>query len=251
MARKPQLSEHHKHYTGIRNGLWTWEHIQRLGPALGLFGWCISRQTTQNGSSGLVFGGEPVLLERICEDLEGAPPRTVQRWLQILRQQNYVETTWTPRGIVIRVLNAKKERWAQPRLFEATPEVASHATNSHDKDGVAPDKSGVAHGSVLSHVNEVGKQELHKRSAPLAFTGKHVKVTEGQDKLLAEAFPWVDRQREYRVMDSWHEANPKKRPKSISRFAHNWMSKIPPPREGRNRAEERTNRNLAALRLNN
>jgi len=46
---------------------------------------------------------------------------------------------------------------------------------------------------------------------------------------LGEAFPWVERQAEYRKMESWLEANPLRRPKNASRFAHNWFSKIDAP----------------------
>jgi len=46
---------------------------------------------------------------------------------------------------------------------------------------------------------------------------------------LSEAFPWVERQAEYRKMESWLEANPLRRPRNTSRFAHNWFSKIDAP----------------------
>ena len=44
---------------------------------------------------------------------------------------------------------------------------------------------------------------------------------------MAEAFPWVERQMEYRKMNAWLEANPARRPHNLARFAHNWLNKIP------------------------
>ena len=44
--------------------------------------------------------------------------------------------------------------------------------------------------------------------SPFAFTGLHCTVTPRQDQALADAFPWIDRQAEYRKADSWMEANP-------------------------------------------
>ncbi|KKL72754.1 hypothetical protein LCGC14_2081780, partial [marine sediment metagenome] len=38
--------------------------------------------------------------------------------------------------------------------------------------------------------------------SPSAYKGIHLKISQRQDKILAEAFPWVDRQQEYHKMDS-------------------------------------------------
>lgn len=81
-------------------------------------------------------------------------------------------------------------------------------------------------------------QEKKKRAAQatpsLSFSGQHFSVTEKQDAMLGEAFPWVDRHAEYRKADSWMEANPDKRPKKANRFLHNWFSRITQPKEGGN-----------------
>ena len=58
------------------------------------------------------------------------------------------------------------------------------------------------------------------------FEGSVLKVGYKQDAVLAYAFPELDREREYREMDSWLIANPHKRPKRhMARFVHNWLSK--------------------------
>lgn len=87
------------------------------------------------------------------------------------------------------------------------------------------------------------KRDRDKRVAKaepslLVFSGLHLKVTERQDRLLGEAFPWVDRRAEYRKADSWSEANPDRRPRSkFGRFLHSWFTKIPIPKEADRNAE--------------
>jgi hypothetical protein len=103
--------------------------------------------------------------------------------------------------------------------------------------------------SVSGHVSETvpdtdteqkqnrSRTEQKSGSQPLAFSGTHLNITEKQDKLLAKAFPWVDRPGEYCRIDSWLEANPKRKPKGTSRFVHNWMSRIAAPRNGDSRGQ--------------
>jgi len=85
---------------------------------------------------------------------------------------------------------------------------------------------------------EAGKQGITEASCPepvsthaprYAYRGLRLVISERQDWLLSEAFPWVERQSEYRKMESWLEANPLRRPRNTSRFAHNWFSKIDAP----------------------
>lgn len=92
------------------------------------------------------------------------------------------------------------------------------------------------------------EKEASQAQAPphFAFEGTHLRVSEKQDQLLGEAFPWVDRQREYRKADSWVEANPFRRPKQSSRFLHNWFSKIPIPKShGDANAEKRQSADIS------
>jgi hypothetical protein len=81
--------------------------------------------------------------------------------------------------------------------------------------------------------NRDNRQEKKKEAlaAPsLSFSGQHFSVTQRQDALLGEAFPWINRPVEYRRADSWLEANPERRPKKSSRFLHNWFSRVTQPR---------------------
>ncbi len=80
--------------------------------------------------------------------------------------------------------------------------------------------------------NRKEEKEAAQAQAPsrFIFEGAHLKVTQQQDRLLGEAFPWANRLGEYKKADSWLEANPTKRPRSPGRFLHNWFSRIPIPK---------------------
>lgn len=71
-----------------------------------------------------------------------------------------------------------------------------------------------------------------KRPSPSVFAGTNFEVSQRQDQILAAAFPWADRQAQYRKAESWIEANPQRAPKSRKgRFLHHWFSRIPAPSE--------------------
>ena len=60
----------------------------------------------------------------------------------------------------------------------------------------------------------------------LSYQGRLLEVTAECDARMAEWFPEVDRQSEYREIDSWlYHAAPRKRPKNIRRFMRNWFTK--------------------------
>jgi hypothetical protein len=76
------------------------------------------------------------------------------------------------------------------------------------------------------------KAQAAPRPSPSAFVCSHLVVSQKQDRLLGAAFPWIDREAEYRKADAWLDANPERRPRRTSRFLHNWFSRIPAPFEG-------------------
>jgi hypothetical protein len=88
------------------------------------------------------------------------------------------------------------------------------------------------------------KEEAPVKPSPFIFSGQHFSVSQKQDALLGEAFPWVDRPAEYRKADSWLEANPERRPKKSSRFLHNWFSRVTQLKGGKVN-EQRTATDLA------
>jgi hypothetical protein len=77
----------------------------------------------------------------------------------------------------------------------------------------------------------IEKEESAPAAPSLSFAGQHFTVTQKQDALLGEAFPWIDRPGEYRKADSWLEANPERQPRKANRFLHNWFSRITQSKE--------------------
>jgi hypothetical protein len=99
-----------------------------------------------------------------------------------------------------------------------------------ERDG----EHGVEHSAAQKRIKtEGGRRETREGASAatsLSFSGQHFTVTQTQDALLGEAFPWIDRPAEYRKTDSWLEANPEKRPRKANRFLHNWFSRITQPK---------------------
>ncbi len=211
-----QKKPHSQYNSGVRNGLWDWKHIQKMGSALGLFGWLVSRQTAQNGSAGLVLGGKPLRLEEICGDLNGAPRRSVQRWLQVLRRWGYIETKAKPRGIIITIRNAKKEKWSQKSLFPAAPEVAHHTCA---RSGAPRDKSGAPPTSVP--IDEF-KRKTSKRGHPL-FQEIIEYAFEAYEKAKDFKPSWTPRE-DFRAVKELLQAQPNLRLEEFQRVFQNYLA---------------------------
>ena len=93
---------------GIRGGLWDEAHLQRMGPAVWLFGWLVHRQTRERNGVGLVLGGSPLTYDMIQGDT-GYSRRTLQRWMADLRSGGYVRVRRTCHSrMIVEVLKAKK-----------------------------------------------------------------------------------------------------------------------------------------------
>lgn len=96
-----------------------------------------------------------------------------------------------------------------------------------------PDAQADTYSESSTHQAASRKKKEEAPAPPsLSFSGQHFSVTEKQDAMLGEAFPWIDRPAEYRKVDSWLEANPERRPKKANRFLHNWFSRIAQPGKG-------------------
>ncbi len=126
-----------------------------MGKAVWLFGWLVSRQTTQNGSTGLVLGGKVLTWEWVAEKTEW-PIRNLQRWSELLRREGYIEIIHAKRGFIVKILNAKKFLHSQGSLFPGSPEVARRARSGGDKSGDPRDKSGDP-GNLYLLMNHRGK----------------------------------------------------------------------------------------------
>jgi len=93
--------------TGLRGVLFEARHYERMGSALWLYAWLVLRQTRQQGDTGWVLGGAPITYREITEET-GFNGRTLERWMQTLRRNGYVETEAVPAGIIVRITKAKK-----------------------------------------------------------------------------------------------------------------------------------------------
>ena len=93
--------------TGLRGVLFEERHYARMGSAIWLYGWLVLRQTHQTGTTGWVLGGAPVSYREI-EGETGFNRRTLERWMSLLRRNEYIETEAAPGGVVVRILKAKK-----------------------------------------------------------------------------------------------------------------------------------------------
>lgn len=92
---------------GLRGVLFEARHYARMGQAVWLYGWLVLRETRERNGIGLVLGGRPVTYCEIEEET-GFARKTLQRWMQVLRQRGYIETTTAPGGIIVRIQKAKK-----------------------------------------------------------------------------------------------------------------------------------------------
>jgi len=93
---------------GIRGGLWDEAHLERMGPAVWLFGWLVHRQTREHNGVGLVLGGSPLTYKIISDDT-GMAVRTLKRWMARLGRSGYVRVKHTTyKRMIIQITKAKK-----------------------------------------------------------------------------------------------------------------------------------------------
>jgi hypothetical protein len=170
----------------------------------------------------------------------GFPERTARDVLEKMEHGDYIRRFAVPGRHIcypilvhkFRLTNGEHDGELLNALLSDSPTDLAYfpREQSAELDG----KHGVEHGAAQKRINTVeGKRET-KEVAPglpsLSFSGQHFTVTQKQDSLLGEAFPWIDRPAEYRKADSWLEANPDRRPRKANRFLHNWFSRITQPK---------------------
>ena len=146
-------------------------------------------------------------------------------------------------------VKARKSKRSTPQFDGLSHQTSTQLPNTEEEEEGERERDVEKEGKKKSRAVRRDSAPDAKPPSPLAFRGIHLQLTERQDKLLGNAFPWVDRPDEYRKMDSWLEANPQNRPKKHSQFAHNWFNRIHSPggSSGQlNRAEKRTKGNLEA-----
>jgi hypothetical protein len=127
--------------TGLRGTLFEAKQHERMSSALWLYGWLILRQTRQDGTTGWVLGGKPISYSEIQEET-GFPPRTLERWMRVLREEDYIETRTAPGGIIVQITRAKKFwRGTEVRNFAEGPRRNAEArTNNCGNDPMQTDE---------------------------------------------------------------------------------------------------------------
>lgn len=119
--------------SGIRGGLWEDAHLQRIGPAVWLFGWLIHRQTRERHGVGLVLGGSALSYAMISEDT-GMAERTLKRWMARLTRGGYVRVTHgVHKRMIIEIIKAKKfgpQQLGFPQKQFTFPQPPFFASNS-------------------------------------------------------------------------------------------------------------------------
>jgi hypothetical protein len=162
--------------TGLRGVLFEERHYARMGSAIWLYGWLVLRQTHQTGSTGWVLGGAPVTYREIeCET--GFNRRTLERWMSLLRRNDYIATEAAPGGVVVRILKAKKHlqgpRLGTPadaqrarkvaetvrRVAGGGPQSCVAIRNQSHRDERIAERIG---SSLVERIKERAQQEIHR-----------------------------------------------------------------------------------------
>jgi IclR-like helix-turn-helix domain-containing protein len=112
-------------WVGAKGGLVCEKHRRRMGEAIWLFLWCLTRQTDLNqAGEGVVYYGRPIPLREIAEDT-GLPIGTLHRWMNLLIEQDYIRVEIRGNeGTIFWVLNAKdKAKGKKQRSKSGTQSV--------------------------------------------------------------------------------------------------------------------------------
>jgi len=170
---------------GLRGALFEAKHYERMGAAIWLYGWLILRQTRQEGATGWVLGGKPIAYREINEET-GFEPRTLERWMRVLRRGGYIETTTAPTGVVVRITKAKK--FGPAALARARSIVEGARKNAYGGTQIrgteitqAAERFEVAGGIGSGYVEREGKVEpcgLGKTRTQILHPGLHALPTQ-------------------------------------------------------------------------
>lgn len=142
---------------GIRGGLWDDVHLERMGPAVWLFGWLVHRQTREHNGVGLVLGGSPLTYKIISQDT-GMAERTLKRWMARLGRSGYVRVKHTTyKRMIIQITKAKKFGPQQLRF----PQGSFFAQESK---GPHPALEGGSKGPIAAHSRKEYREYKSERN---------------------------------------------------------------------------------------
>lgn len=101
-------AEEKSHPFYVYSGLISPEHINRIGPAWGVFLWCLNKTTFEEFGVGHVCSGEEVNADDIRENVGGSRD-SIYRHLKRLEMYGYINAERGSKGFYITVLKSK--RW--------------------------------------------------------------------------------------------------------------------------------------------
>lgn len=129
-------------YIEVTNNLLDKKHRKNMGTAVWEFMWCLDKMTKIENDIGYVYGGAPINLSDIKEDL-GIDEKNISKNLQKLENAGYIQKIRTPYGIVIRVAKPKKRfhkkvNSLKERFYD---NVESHGKNARSNKTVTIDNN--------------------------------------------------------------------------------------------------------------
>jgi hypothetical protein len=192
----------------------------------------------------------------------GMPERTARDVLERLEHGDYIRRFAVPGRhacypiLIHKFTITNGEHSGEQLNALASTSSVDLAYFRREQDGEQSVEHGVEESAAQKRRKTEEGRRKKKEGAPatpsLSFSGQHFAVTQKQDALLGEAFPWIDRPAEYRKADSWLEANPDRRPRKANRFLHNWFSRITQPkgafRNGKSTVGDNLRVTLATMR---
>ena len=151
-------------YISISNGLIEGDHHEKMGNAIWLYMWLIDKVTKIDDEGlGWVLGGKPLQIEEI----KHIPRRSCQRYISILKKNQYITVTRTMRGVIIKVTKAKKSFGRQtrhvpkvahldmPELAHGDTKIGASQTKIGASNKTVQYDSTVGHSETSSHTDVV------------------------------------------------------------------------------------------------
>ena len=117
----------------IWSGLFKEKHWKKMGNAIWLFGMLIDKVTREEDSKGYVLGGAPVTYQTFQKEMP-ITKRQYLRYLDILREGDYIHTRNTHHGLSIVINKSKKFRRKSDKKVTAPTTKKSPAS---DKKGTS------------------------------------------------------------------------------------------------------------------
>lgn len=108
----------------VKNELLEPKHVKNMGNAIWLYLWLLDKMTSINENGlGKVLGGKPITYQEVYKDVP-IPLRNYRRYVEKLRDNGYINTIQTPRGLSFSINKAFKP-------FKSVDKYKSDVPNLH------------------------------------------------------------------------------------------------------------------------